>query len=159
MRGLTAPSLISAIAIFIFLLSAAACGTKAEKQATVSPPVQNLTATLDDEVHDLPDGEIRWTTYWRLCWAKYEGAREYELQAVTPEGASPKLSRQSDTCFRLEVAGGKNPKAQGLLKRDLQLAVRSGELAYRVRAVLADGRASEWSQPVSIAKPAVNGAQ
>jgi len=153
------PEFLSAVAIFTFLLSAAACGTKAEKQAAVAPPVQNLTATLEDEVHDLPDGEIRWTTYWRFCWADYEGASEYELQALTSEGASDKLRHQTERCFRLEVAGGKNPKAQGLLHRDLQLAIRSSELSYRVRAVLAGGRSSEWSKPVSVGQPTANGAQ
>ena len=130
----------------------AACGTKAEKQATVSPPVQDLTAELEDEVQDLPGGEIKWSTYWRLCWAGYEGAREYELQVLTSEGASDKLIRQSDRCFRLEVAAGKNPKSQGLLNRDLQLAFRSSQLGYRVRAVLAGGHFSEWSKPLAAGK-------
>jgi len=147
---------LSAVGIFAFLLLGAACGRKAEKPATVSPPVQNLTATLEDEVHDLPGGEIEWSTYWRLCWPSYEGAREYELQSLTSEGASDKLRRQSERCFRLEVAAGQNPKSEGLRDRDLQLALRSTELSYRVRAVLADGQFSEWSQALSAGKPAVN---
>jgi hypothetical protein len=129
---------------------------KAEKQTTVSPPVQDLVATLEDEVQDLPGGEISWSTYWRLCWANYEEASEYELQALTSEGPSHKLRRQSERCFRLEVAAGENPKSEGLLKRDLQLAMRASELSYRVRAVFADGTASAWSQPLSIAKPTGN---
>lgn len=148
-----------AVAILTFLSLAAACGMKAEKQATIPLPVQNLAAELEDEVHVLPRGEISWSTYWRLCWANYDGASEYELQALTSEGASDKLRHQSERCFRLEVAGGKNPKTQGLLNRDLQLAIRSSELSYRVRAVLADGRSSEWSRAVSVAKPVVDGVQ
>jgi hypothetical protein len=150
---------LSAVAIFTSLLLAAACGMKAEKQVKVSPPVQNLAAELEDEVHDLTGGEMRWSTYWRLCWANYEGASGYELQALTSEGASDKLRHQSERCFRLEVAAGENPKTQGLLNRDLQLAIRSSQLAYRVRAVLVDGQSSEWSRPLSVAKPIVNGAQ
>jgi hypothetical protein len=129
---------------------------KAEKQTTVSPPVQDLVATLEDEVQDLPGGEISWSTYWRLCWANYEEASEYELQALTSEGPSHKLRRQSERCFRLEVAAGENPKSEGLLKRDLQLAMRASELSYRVRAVFADGTVSAWSQPLGIAKPTGN---
>ena len=147
---------VSAVSIFAFLLFGVACGRKAEKQTIVSPPVQNLTATLEDEVHDLPGGEIEWSTYWRLCWPSYEGASEYELQSLTSEGASDKLRRQSEHCFRLEVAAGQNPKREGLRDRDLQLALRSTELSYRVRAVLADGQFSEWSQALSAAKPAFN---
>lgn len=139
-------------AVTILLLLTAGCGQKPEQRVGVSLPIQNLTAELEDEVHDLSGGEIKWSTYWRLCWADYAGAREYELQALTSEGASDKLRRQTDRCFRLEVAAGQNPKTQGLLKRDLQLAMRSSELAYRVRAVLADGKLSEWSKPLSIAK-------
>jgi hypothetical protein len=147
---------LSAVGIFALLLFGAACGRKAEKPATVSPPVQNLTATLEDEVHDLPGGEIEWSTYWRLCWPSYEGASEYELQSLTSEGASNKFRRQSERCFRLEVAAGQNPKSEGLRNRDLQLALRSTELSYRVRAVLADGHFSEWSQALSAAKTAFN---
>ena len=142
-----------AVAISAFLLFAAACGATAKKQATISPPVQHLAAELEDEVHDLPGGEIKWSTYWRLCWDNYDGAREYELQALTSEGASDKLLRQNERCFRLEVAAGENPKTQGLLKRDLQLAIRSSELAYRVRAVLADGGSSEWSRALNVGEP------
>lgn len=132
---------------------------KAEKRGTVSPPVQHLAAELEDEVHDLPGEEIRWSTYWRLCWANYDGASGYELQALTSEGASDKLRHQSERCFRLEVAAGQNPKTQGLLNHDLQLAMRSSQLAYRVRTVFADGRSSEWSRPLSVANPIVDRAQ
>src|SRR5689334_1416800 len=148
--------LLSAVGIFALLLLGAACGTKAEKQTTVSPPIRNLTATLEDEVHDLPRGEIEWSTYWRLCWPSYEGASEYELQSLTSEGASNKFRRQREGCFRIEVAAGQNPKSQGLRDRDLQLALRSTELSYRVRAVLADGRFSEWSQPLTVAQQTSN---
>ena len=142
-----------AVVIFASLLLTTACGARAKKQAIVSPPVQNLTAALEDEVQDLAGGEIKWSTYWRLCWDNYEGARAYELQALTSEGTSDKLRRQSERCFPVEVAAGQNPKTQGLLKRDLQLAIRSSELAYRVRAVLADGQSSEWSKALSVGKP------
>ena len=145
-----------AASVGILLLFTAACDMKAEKQATVSPLVQNLTATLEDEIHDLPNGEIKWSTYWRLCWDNYAGATEYELQPLTSEGASDKLRRQSERCFRLEVAAGQNPKTEGLRDRELQLAMRSSQLAYRVRAVLAGGKFSEWSKPLSVARPTDN---
>ena len=147
------------LAAIAFLLLATACGIKAERHETVSPPVQHLVAELEDQVHDLPHGRIRWSTYWHLCWAEYEGARGYDLQALTAEGASDKLRRQSEHCFHLEVAAGENLKTQRLLNRDLQLAMQSSQLAYRVRAVLADGHPSEWSKPLSVAKPTGDSAQ
>ena len=141
-----------AVAIITSLLLVAACSKKAAQRASVFPPVQNLVATLEDQVDDLPDGRIKWSTYWRLCWDDYAGAREYELQALTSEGPSKTLEHQSEHCYRTEVAAGENPKTQGLLNRDIQLAMRSSMLAYRVRAVLTDGQFSEWSKPFSIAK-------
>ena len=142
------------------LVLTTACGTKAERKETVAlPPVQHLVAKLEDEVHDLPSGRIEWSTYWRLCWDDYDGARAYDLQALTAEGASSKLEHQSDHYFRLEVAKGENLKTQGFVNRDLQLATQSSQLAYRVRAVLADGRASEWSKPLRVAKPIGESAQ
>jgi hypothetical protein len=158
-RALIVPSLLPVLAIISSLLLAAACGMREGRRATVSPPVQNLVATLEDQVDDLPGGRIRWSTYWRLCWADYPGAGGYDLQALTSEGASDRLSHQSDRCFSLEVAAGDNLKTQGLLNRNLQLAMRSSMLAYRVRAVLADGQPSEWSKPLSVAEASSNGTQ
>ena len=158
-RALTVPSLLPAVAIITSLLLAAACGMRDGRRATVSPPVQNLVATLEDQVDDLPGGRIRWSTYWRLCWADYPGAGGYDLQALTSEGASDRLRHQTDRCFSLQVAAGENLKTQGQLNRDLQLAMRSSQLAYRVRAVLADGQSSEWSKPLSVAKAAGDGTQ
>jgi hypothetical protein len=116
----------------------------------VAPAVDGLVATLEDEVRDLHDGQIAWTTYWKLCWEAYAGAQEYELEPMTGEGTGRRLVRQAGTCLRVEVAKGQNAKAQGLFNRDLMLASLSGQLAYRVRAVLGDGRASQWSQSVIV---------
>ena len=157
-RSLERARVLTAV-IVLALLLAAACGRKAEKRVSVAPPVQNLSATLEDVVHELSGEKIEWSTYWRLCWSDYEGVSEYQLQALTSEGASDKLRRQSERCFRLEVAAGENPKTQGLRNRDLQLAMRSSELAYRVRAVLADGQFSEWSKPLSVGKTTDNDAR
>ena len=143
-----------AVFLVTSLVLTTACGMRTERKETVvPPPVQHLVATLEDEIHDLPSERIGWSTYWRLCWDDYKDARGYELQTLTAEGASSKLEHQSEHCFRLEVAKGQNFKKQGLVNRDLQLATQSGQLAYRVRAVLANGRASEWSKPLRVAKP------
>ena len=149
---------LTAVTVLALLL-AAACGRKAQQRVSVAPPVQNLSATLDDEIHELSGEKIKWSTSWRLCWADYKGVSEYQLQALTSEGASDKLRRQSERCFRVEVAAGENPKTQGLLNRDLQVAMRSSELAYRVRAVLGDGQFSEWSKPLSVGETTDNDAQ
>lgn len=103
-------------------------------------------------MRDLPGGRIAWSTYWKLCWAEYPGAKGYELQTLTSEGISAKLRRQSERCFRIEAAANENEKSQGLLNREVLLALQSGQLAYRVRAVLEEGRASEWSPPMAVGK-------
>ena len=64
----------------------------------VKPPVNGLESTLEDVAQDLSGGRIRWSTYWRLCWTEYPGARAYELQAQTIEGIAPNLRRQTDRC-------------------------------------------------------------
>jgi len=111
----------------------------------VAPAVGGLAATLEDGVRDLPDGQIIWTTHWKLCWEPYAGALEYELEPMTGEGTRRRLLHQAGPCYRIEVAKGQNAKAQGLFNRDLMLASVSGGLAYRVRAVLGNGRVSQWS--------------
>ena len=130
------------------------CGRPSSSAApqVVPPAVGGLAATLEDEVRDLPGGQIAWSTYWQFCWAEYPGAQAYELQTMTGEGRSPKLRRQSGRCFRLQAAAGENQKTEGLVNRELQLALQEGQLAYRVRAILLDNRVSEWSAPMPVGK-------
>ncbi|MDF2388035.1 hypothetical protein JMG10_41760 [Nostoc ellipsosporum NOK] len=122
----------------------------------VQPPVTGLVSTLSDEVQELPNESIRWSTYWQLCWEPYPEAREYELQKVLSEGKSPKLQRQSDRCFRIQAASNENEKSQGLLNRDLILLMHKIQLGYRVRAVLDDNRVSEWSQVMAVGATTVS---
>ncbi len=137
-----------------FALLLSACGGAGGPPQIVPPAVGGLTATLEDEVRDLPGDRIAWTTYWKLCWAAYPGATAYELQPLTSEGASNRLQRQRETCFRQEAAKGENMKAEGLLNRDLLVKLQTGQLAYHVRAVLPDNRASEWSHPLAVGERA-----
>ena len=116
----------------------------------VAPPVAGLIATLEDEVRDLPDGRIAWTTYWNLCWESYAGAQKYELEPMTGEGTGRRLLRQAGPCLRIEVAKGQNVKAQGFFNRELMLASLSGQMSYRVRAVLSGGNVSQWSTPAIV---------
>jgi hypothetical protein len=69
---------------------------------------------------------------------------------VTGEGTSRKLRRQQDTCLRIEAAARENAKGKGLVNRDLLLAMQSGQLAYRMRAVLDGNRVSEWSSVMMV---------
>jgi len=139
-----------AVAALVVGLLTAWWGRPCAAQEGVRPPVEGLVAMLEDEVRDLPGERIAWATYWKLCWAAYPGATAYELQALTSEGASRKLRRQSERCFRIETVKGENDKSRGLISRDLLLAVQTGQLAYRVRAVLDDHRVSAWSRPMAV---------
>ncbi|WP_235526610.1 hypothetical protein [Nostoc piscinale] len=51
----------------------------------IQPPITGLVSTLSDEVEELPQELIRWSTYWQMCWETYPEAQEYELQKVLVE--------------------------------------------------------------------------
>lgn len=139
----------------LFAVSCAAPSTTRTPTSSPPPTIQGLAATLEDEVRDADGGRIRWSTYWKLCWDEYPGALSYELQAATSEGASPKLRAESGRCFRIEVAAGVNDKSQGLLNREQLVSLQTGQLTYRVRAVLNEGRRSEWSPAMEIGRVVV----
>lgn len=136
-----------ALVLFVLLTG---CRSAPKIQTAPLPPISGITATSQDEVRDLPNEMIAWSTNWKLCWATYPAATGYELQPVTGEGSSRKVRAQSENCFKLQAAAGENRKVQGLLNRELQLALQRGQLAYRVRAVLPDGGHSEWSTPIAV---------
>ncbi|MBM7804598.1 hypothetical protein JOD57_000435 [Geodermatophilus bullaregiensis] len=121
--------------------------------AVAGEPVRLVSATLEDTVVPADDGRISWTTTWRACFAPAEGSpaelARWEARLVTPEGASPQLEVLPDGCVDLEVATGVNPADRGLLNREIQLSDAAG-LAYRVRAVGADGTATPWTGPVRV---------
>ncbi|MFN0112270.1 MAG: hypothetical protein ACKVZH_25695 [Blastocatellia bacterium] len=129
--------------------------TPTESPKIIAAPLTGLVASLEDETADLPDGKMAWKTFWKLCWKKYPEATEYELETFTGEGSARKLRRQAETCFRIEIAKGKNEKSKGLFNRELMLASTSGQLAYRVRAVLPGNRVTQWS-PLMEASKATN---
>lgn len=139
------------------LAIAAAAGAAAAMATEPLPAMGGFAATLADEVRELPRQGIAWRTYWTLCWKAYPEARGYELQAVTSEGGSLRPQAIDGPCHRLEVAANENRRAEGLRARDIQLALQSGQLAYRVRAVLADGRTSNWSPLFEAGKPVGSG--
>ncbi len=132
------------------LVLTSACAEASGPPQVIQPPVSGLVATLEDEVRELPNGRIAWSTYWRLCWAVYPAASMYELQPLTGEGAPKTLRRQRETCMRVQAAAGENEKARGLLNRDVQLSLQRGQLAYQVRAVLGGNRVSAWSRAVAV---------
>ncbi len=125
-----------------------------ESPKIIASTPTGLVASLEDETKDLPDGKMAWTTFWKLCWEEYPQAKEYELETFTGEGSAKTLRRQPETCFRVEVAKGKNEKSKGFFNRELMLASISGQLAYRVRAVLPENRVTQWSPLMDASKAA-----
>jgi hypothetical protein len=130
--------------------SSLAADISSNQSQVVQPPITGLVTTLSDEVEELPSDLIRWSTYWQMCWEPYPEAKEYELQKVLVDGASPKLQHQSDRCFRLQAASNENLKSQGLLNREVILLMHKVQLGYRVRAVLDNNRVSEWSEVMAV---------
>jgi hypothetical protein len=148
--------MIAGRAVFLAALPlVAGCGTPpARPPATAgAAPVSGLVATLEDETRTLPSRQIAWFTYWRLCWDPYPGAQGYEIQALTSEGASPRLRTLHERCFRLTVAAGRNDESRGFSGRDVLLGLQAGQLAYRVRARRDGNRVSPWSTPASVPEP------
>jgi len=123
-----------------------------EPPKIIASSITELVASLEDETKDLPESKMAWTTFWKLCWKAHPEAVEYELETFTGEGSARKLRRQVETCFRIEVAKGKNEKSKGLFNRELMLASISGQLAYRVRAVLSGNRVTQWSPLMDASK-------
>ncbi len=127
--------------------------TPATKPTPAAPPqITGLRATLEDEVTDLPEERIKWNTYWVLSWDPFPGAEGYDLQIVTSEGISPRLHHVKEPRFRLQSATGENLKSEGLVKRDLQLALHAAQLAIAVRAHLPGDQATAWSHPYDVGK-------
>lgn len=150
-RSLQSTRFILPLAALLGVLLSA-CDTPSGALQVVKPPVSEIVATLEDSVQELPGKRIAWSTYWKLCWQSYPGAKTYELQTLTSEGVSPSLRRISDRCFRLQAAAGQNHKSQGLFNRKAILSLRTSQLAYRVRAVLDENRVSEWSPDMAVGK-------
>lgn len=144
-RAVRASLALPCVLLVVALTACQSTPGAGQKTESLLPPPNNLTTRLEDEVRDLDGGKIRWSTYWKLCWEPAPRAAGYELETVTAEGASPKLKRQSGTCFRLEIAAGENHNSAGLLHREQLIAVQKGQLAYRVRTVLDNHQRSEWS--------------
>ena len=132
------------------LLLAACSGSSNGDPEIVTTSVSSVETVLEDVTEQLPDRRIRWRTYWRLCWKPYPGATAYELQALTSEGFSTQLRRQTERCFRIEAAAGENDRSQGFVNRDLWLQLQSAQLSYRVRAVLDRNRFSNWSPAMAV---------
>lgn len=112
--------------------------------------VRGMVASLEDEVRELSEERIAWSTFWKLCWEAYPGATGYEMELLTSEGASPTLRNQSAQCFRIEVASGENERKEEFVHRDLQIALQSGQLAIRVRAMFGEGKVGAWSPTIAL---------
>ena len=140
--------------LFLLLTALAGCGPAQQPNAVVATPtpapaavatpkpmparpqLTGLRATLEDQVTELPDDRIKWNTYWVLSWDPVPGVESYNIQVLTSEGRSPKLLSVTEPRYRLQAATGENAKAEGFVKRDIQLALHTGSLAVRVRAQL-----------------------
>jgi hypothetical protein len=95
-------------------LALAACDSSDEERRVSRPrAVDGFVATLERDVRRLPGRRIAWSTYWRLCWARYPDTRVYEVETLTGEGAPSELLRQRRRCLRLEVAADENARSEG----------------------------------------------
>ncbi len=151
-RRRTVPFLFAAAAGLAASVALAATLTGRGPAPTPSGPAPaGLVTRFDDEASPpSAAGEVSWRTFWVLCWDAYAGADRFETRTLTGEGASPRLTVRRDRCLRIEAAAGASPPAAVDRERALLLASQQGQLAVQVRAVLAGGHRSEWSQPVAV---------
>jgi hypothetical protein len=106
------------------------------------------SATLVDDV-DPAVGT--WSTTWTACFAPPgdPAVVRWEVQTVTAEGVSPRVRELSGGCIDLQLAQGRGTAPVDDPGRTAALA-DAGSLAYRVRAVRADGSATPWTDPVVV---------
>ncbi len=146
-RFRASPLFASAAALVLLSLAPSVPATQAE-----AAPVTGLGAVLQDETHEYVakgQAQLRWQTFWVLDWTPVEGARHHEIRYKTAEGTSRKVKVVDKPPFRLEVAKGDNPKAKGLVARQVQLDTVGSLLSVRVVARATDGRTtapSPWLQ-------------
>jgi hypothetical protein len=100
-------------------------------------------------VRETGNGQIAWSTSWCLSWEPQLGATAYEIETLTCEGARRTLRRLVSPPLCLELARGENQAADGMATRAIQLALRAGELAYRVR-VVTGGAVGAWSPVIEV---------
>lgn len=111
-----------------------------------------LSATLEDTTDPYSTEGVnhwRWRTDWVIQWAPVPDAVAYDLLYMTSEGASKKSTSLHAAPFRLEVAKGDNPQAEGMPTRTIQLITIQSLLSVRVVPRLANGSlgpASPWLQ-------------
>jgi hypothetical protein len=121
--------------------------------AESGPAPKLLTASLHDTVIPQDDGRVSWTTTWRACFGPGPGDPAevvgWQTQAVTSEGVSPEARDQSGGCVDLDIATGTDGTDAGMPGRDNQLSDAQA-LAYRARAVHADGTVTPWTEPVRV---------
>jgi hypothetical protein len=120
----------------------------APSSATVAGPAPVLaSATLTDDV-DPAAGT--WSTTWEACFEPLPGEEDperWEVQTVTAEGVSPRIEELPGSCVGLQLAQGPGAAPADDPGRTAALA-DAASLAYRARAVRADGSVTPWSEPV-----------
>ena len=120
----------------------------APSSATVAGPAPVLaSATLTDDV-DTAAGT--WSTTWEVCFEPLpgaEGPERWEVQSVTSEGVSPRIEELPGSCVGLQLAQGPGAAPADDPGRTAALA-DAASLAYRARAVRADGSVTPWGEPV-----------
>ncbi len=127
---------------------AAPATAAAETTAVTGAAPVLASATLVDDV-DPAAGT--WSTTWQACFAPAgdEAVAGWEVRTVTAEGVAPRVRELTGGCIDLQLAQGRGTAPADDPGRTAALA-DAGSLAYRVRAVRADGSATPWTDPVVV---------
>lgn len=131
---------------FFYLMVAwflAGCGaTPIPVDTVANDAIIGLRATLENKKEQYNQegiAQMRWRTEWVLHWQPTPHALGYVLAYKTSEGVSKKPVEFIDPVFRIEVAKGDNPEAEGFVSREIQLLTIQSLLSVRLAARFADG--------------------
>jgi hypothetical protein len=151
-RSPAVPALLAGLTCLAAVVLAVVLGRSgpATPTGTAGPAPTGLSTRFDDESAPSADATVAWRTFWVLCWDAYDGAASYELRTLTGEGASSRLTRIRDRCYRIEAAAGTSRPDALAGDRAQLLASQQGQLAVQIRAVVDGGRRSDWTEPVAV---------
>ena len=121
---------------------------QASEPAIAGQAVAGLTTSVKTTSEPLESGLMKWRVDWSLCWDPSPNAIGYDLQVLTIEGISRRLTRVMKPCLEVEVASGEHSQDRIEREKGIQMALQGTQLSYRVRAALPDNRVTEWSRAV-----------
>lgn len=143
------PTLLSAL-LAGSLPGAAAAAPETSYRHPADAEITGLEAELIEHETALADGDVAWSTHWRLCWAPAPAAVAYRVASTgAQEVGAPEDTTQR--CFAVEVASGisGSPGARPIQPD----RVPPSMLSFSVAARRVDGALGPSSAAIPLGRP------